>query len=177
MNVRNIPCIVSFAFLIHFNCTTAFAGWVVHLRPSTSSLPESASISYSANVEEGHELINGAIEQLIKEGKLNLLKALHVSWLLDDPVFQAEIFSVLRLNNPTQLEAALQSAGNMHNPKMQAMYEPFANAVLATDTVKKIDKALNSYGLKIEHAPHEKLMLIEADGVKQFDAILWLSVK
>jgi hypothetical protein len=64
----------------------------------------------------------------------------------------------------------------MNNPKMRALYYPFAGAFLQTATVKWLNRKLASYGLGISEAFPEKLTIIETNGGKMFDAILYLSI-
>ncbi|MEW6076183.1 MAG: hypothetical protein AB1724_00035 [Thermodesulfobacteriota bacterium] len=173
MNLRPIRYIVLLVILLHFKANIAFAGWEVQ----QSGFDSLCILQYYSSTEVGHKLLAGALEELKKEGKLNQLTSLFVVELLDDSVFENEILSLLQKNNPTELEAALRSAENMHNPKVIALRDAVNNAVFGTATVEKINKELNSYGLNVLSASHEKLTIYEKDGVKHFFAFLWLSIK
>lgn len=83
---------------------------------------------------------------------------------------------MLKRDAPRELEQALQSAGNMHNPKMYSLAQPFAKAILQTPTVTKIDAALALYELRIAKAAFEKFEIRKDAAGPRFYGALSLTV-
>ncbi len=166
-----------FVVLLHLNVSSATAGWIAEIYGSHNKVPKYVGIQYYADDAKGHKTIKGALDEISSKEILNHLLGINVSeLLLGDDAFQNEILSELRLRSLNLLNDALKSAGNMHNPKMRALYSPFAKAVLHTATVKRINEELGPFGLKIVEASPEKLTIIERKGVKYLDAILYLKI-
>ena len=67
-------------------------------------------------------------------------------------------------------------SGYVYCPIIRALYDHFARAVLQTATVNRINTELEPFGLRIFETFPEKLTIIEMNGAKNFDAILYLSV-
>lgn len=61
-----------------------------------------------------------------------------------DVLLQAELHNFLILNYPDLIGDALNSAGNMHNPKVTALRAPFQEAIMASSLVTKINILLKS---------------------------------
>lgn len=162
--------------LLHLSVPAASAGWIADIITYNKVL-ESVGIRYSADDAKGYKTIKGALDEILSKEILDRLDYINISELLQgNAAFQKEIFSELRLRSLTQLNAALQSAGNMGNPKIRALYDPFAKAVLHTATVKLINEELEPFGIRIVEASSEKLTLLEGNRVKYFDAILYLYI-
>ncbi len=178
LKINTIAYVIFILAFFHFSSYSSEAGWVVHYYKRTSW---HTSITYYADSdfkkESNYNSLKDALDEIHSNGKIKLLEYIGMSWLLRERlIFQDEIFTELRRIAPVKLKAAFKSAGNMHNPKMKALRESFSEAVLATATVKRIDKTLNSYGFKINGVSHEKLTLNNINGEKQFDAILTLEI-
>ncbi len=88
---------------------------------------------------------------------------------LEEGAFQDELFAALKKGAPKQLQEALKSSGNMHNPKMYELWEPFQKAVLDTPTIAKLNISLGAYGLHISGVSvPEKLELRKAEGGRRY---------
>ena len=178
--VKNIVRVVQYfsvvVTLLHLSVPAASAGWIADIYTYNKVL-ESVGIRYSADDAKGYKTIKGALDEILSKDILDRLDYINISELLQgNAAFQKEILSELRLRSLTQLNAALQSAGNMGNPKIRALYGPFAKAVLHTATVKLINEELGPFGIRIVEASSEKLTLLERNEVKYFDAILYLYI-
>lgn len=163
--------------LFHLIVPAAYCGWIADIYGPHDKVPNYVGIRYYADDAKGYKTIKGALVEISSKGILKHLIGINISELLrGNAVFQKEIFTELRLNRFTELNAALQSSGNIHNPKIRALYDHFAQAVLQTATIKRINTELESFGLGIFEASPEKLTIIETNGEKNFDAILYLNV-
>ncbi len=145
-------------------------GWVVR--------PDSAMIAYSPKQGEGYESFDKALKALADNGRIQKLDAIAGTSLLPDETLQKEIFADLERNAPDELKEARESAGNMHNPKMQKLWKHFEKALLATPTITKLNASLATYGLTISRAGVEKFELRTTltDANRRFHGVLWLYV-
>jgi len=157
--------------------STSFAGWVASVYPEHPVDPGMAGIAYVADKSKGHAAFSGALKQLRDEGKLNRLKLIGLQPFIQDADYQKDLFSVLERNSPKPLQEALQSAGNMNNPKMSPLYTPFMEAVLDTSVVRNIRRELAAEGLKVRRASGEKLELIKDQGQRRFTCSLYLEIE
>jgi len=175
-SLGDIPVRTLISFLILCGTSTGFAGWTSSVRPDDDRFsPARASIAY---VEDGGlPAFKDALNKLAQSDHIQRLEFIELHWLVSDSTFQHEVFSALEQSVPRELDAAKRSAGNMHNPKMTALRAPFAQAVLATPTVTKINTELARFGLRVSRIDQEKLSLIRDDkGQQQFICFLWLIV-
>ena len=174
---RTTLSLIIIIVLFHLIVPTGHCGWVTDIYGPHDKVPEYVGIQYYADDAKGYKTIKGALVEISSKGILEHLIGINISELLrGDAVFQKEIFTELRLNSFNELNAALQSSGNIHNPKIRALYDHFARAVLQTATVNRINTELEPFGLRIFETYPEKLTIIEMNGAKNFDAILYLSV-
>lgn len=95
---------------------------------------------------------------------------------LEPDTIQTDIMSYLSKNYPQELKEALNSAGNMHNPKMIALRKPFEEALLNTLYVKTINEILEPHDYKIAGVSFEKLFLIKEEDSILFDALTWFKI-
>ncbi len=81
----------------------------------------------------------------------------------------------LERDAPRELKEARKSAGNMHNPKMIQLGNPFEKALLATPTIAKLKTSLSVFGLTISHIESEKLELrgTVTDSTHRSSGFLW----
>jgi hypothetical protein len=169
--------LVMFVLFCNLNFPSGYCGWITEIRKPGDPLSEYIGIRYDSDSIKGHKTIKCALLELSDKEKINNLSGLNISELLEsDTTFQKEIFSELRLNNSPELDEALRSSGNIHNPKIRALYAPFTNAVLHTTLVKRVNAELKSFGLKIVEVSPEKLAIKETRGKKYFIAILYLAI-
>lgn len=174
---RNTLKLLMFIALFHSITTAGYCGWIADIYGPNDKVPKYVGIRYYADEAKGYKTIKGALEEIASKGVLKHLIGINISEVLrEDSIFQEEIFTELRLSSLDELNAALQSSGNIHNPKIRTLYDHFATAVLQTPTITRINTELDSFGLRIFEASPEKLMIIEINGVKNFDAILYLKV-
>ncbi|MBW8782505.1 MAG: hypothetical protein JF599_11540 [Verrucomicrobia bacterium] len=149
------------------------AGWVIYL---PEPLPNVVRIRYASERSEGYASFAEALKVLSSSGRITNLDGVIAFSLLAEPAFQQELFAVLQRDAPRELTEALGSAGNMHNPKMLQLQDPFLKAVLATPTVVGLNTALTPYGLTINKASIEKLALPKIETGRRFYGSLWLVV-
>jgi len=147
--------------------TDCVAGWVV--------VPGGDGLQFTMQ-PAGADTIEAALKEMAASERVDALHAIVAHELLRNPTFQEELFSALEQGAPRELHDALESAGNMHNPRMVSLREPFKKAVLATATVRHIDSALAAYGLHISDVSFEKLELRRGLGVARFHCALWFIV-
>ena len=153
--------------------TSASAGWIASIYPENSGYPGMARIQYSAERSEGDATFGEALKQLEKQGLLDRLKTITIHLFFREADFQKELFSALERSVPTALQEALQSSGNVNNPKIRKLYKPFMEAVLVTTMVKEISSALDGHSLKIAGASGEKFMLFkEKDQLRFFCGLI-----
>lgn len=179
--MRNIFTILKksilFSVMFVLFIRSGYCGWITEIYKPGDPLSEYIGIRYDADSTKGHKIIKSALLELSNKEKINNLSGINISERLEsDTTFQKEILSELRLNNAPELDEALRSSGNIHNPKVRDLYVPFTNAVLHTSLVKQINTELTSFGLKIVEVSPEKLAIKERNGKKYFIAILYLSV-
>ena len=168
---------VMFVLFFNVNIPSGYCGWITDIHKPGDTVSEYIGIRYDSDVTKGHKKIKSAFLELSNKEKIDRLSGINISELLEsDTTFQKEILSELRLNNSLELDEALLSSGNIHNPKVRNLYAPFANAVLHTTRVKLINAELKSFGLKIDEASPEKLAIKETNGKKYFIAILYLTI-
>ena len=117
-----------------------------------------------------------ALRDVADDGKLDQLKLLSVSHLLSDDIFQKELFQQLEVIAPKELKEALESAGNMHNPKMNALRPGFEKAVLAAPTVLRFKEDLARHQLEIARVSCEKFSFASAGDTRLFSCFLSLTL-
>ena len=97
--------------------------------------------------------------------------------LIGQEPFQKELFAWLKREAPRELQAALKSSGNLHNPKLEPLRKPFDRAVMATSAVQRINTVLAPHNLKVAGAAYEKFMLPKEEGrERRFWCIFYLRV-
>lgn len=157
--------------------SSGYCGWSADIYDPDDKVPKYVGIRYDSDITKGHKTIKGALLEISNKEKIDHLSGINISELLEsDSTFQKEILSELRLHNSVELDEAFRSSGNIHNPKVRALYAPFTNAVLHTTLVKMINVELKSFGLRIVEASPEKLTIKEKNGKKYFIAILYLAI-
>ena len=95
----------------------------------------------------------------------------------NDLVLQKELHEFLSSNYPDLHAAALSSVGNMHNPKMIALREPFKEAILGSKLAKEISMALASRCERIVSTSYEKFTIWKKDGKVTYSAMVWFSTE
>ncbi len=122
------------------------------------------------------ESVDSVLAKLTASGRLERLKWADLGPAWKDPKFQATVMAHLETRAPNELRAALASAGNMHNPHIQAIHAPLREAVLSTESVKELSQKLAEHQLLITRVDLEKLELREESGTKRFFGGLVLTI-
>ncbi len=89
---------------------------------------------------------------------------------------QADLRHHLEMHHPRELQEALESAGNLHNPALTALRKPFESALLKTRFVASINAQLLPHGYRIAGVSFEKFFIIKDSNPPEFDALIYLSV-
>ena len=97
--------------------------------------------------------------------------------LLDQVDFQNDVFSYLQNNYPDELAKALASAGNMHNPAVKQLREPFKAAVLNSTYVEEINKSLSNRCEKVTEVIIEKFFINKKVAKPKLESFLWLGTE
>ena len=118
-----------------------------------------------------------ALGQLREEGQLDRLEMITIHGQVVEPQFQQELVEALETHASREFAEARDSAGNMHNPKLEALNAVLDEIVLGLPTVQNLNVELGRVGRQISHASHEKLTLFDRDGELLIFFGLWLSVE
>jgi hypothetical protein len=161
--MRNIMAIV--ILLVSCLAMASDSGWDV-------SIHDEWAILY--NTHQGKFPLSEAVDSVPKG---IWLKNFRVFLSADDIPLQKELHEFLSSNYPDLHAEALNSAGNMHNPKITALREPIKEAILESKLAKKINIALATRCERIVSASYEKFTIWKKDGKITYSAIVWLSTK
>ena len=166
---------LSFVFAV----SPSIANWDVTIFPEDSKVnpPGAAVIRYTTSSANDNLEFPDAIEELIEIGKLSELKYVTLHALVPTATFQTQLFVALRRRAPKQLDEALASSGNMHNPALEPLRMELEGAILTMPIVRDIDTALANVGFRISAASFEKLLLIQEEDDTEIQIMLWLSVQ
>lgn len=155
----------------------AFAEWEAKFVPKNTGVDADRYVLiYQPDADRGTKSIAESLVTLSSAGHLTSLQMLTIHKLLEDATFQRELFEQMERIAPEELKAARRSAGNMHNPRMTALYTGFSQAVMATPTVTALNQALGKHRMKIVRPSFEKLELHKKNQVGTFACFLWLTV-
>ena len=162
--VHHIKAVLIFILFLG-SSLSLYAGWIVR--------PDVSKIEYSAQQDRGYQSFEEALQRMSDSGRI---QKVDVVFTLSDEIFQKELFSELERDAPHELQEALKSSGNMHNPAMHQLWKPFEKALLATPTIRKLNASLAAYGLGISRAGVEKFELRNtlADSRRRFHGSLCL---
>lgn len=146
------------------------AGWIVR--------PDVTRIEYSTEQGEGYQSFDEALKELSNSGRIQTVDGIVAYQLLGDDTLQKDVFTALERDTPRELKEALNSSGNMHNPKMAQLWKPFERALLAAPTLTQLKLSLAPYGLAISRAGVEKFELrsTRTDARRRFHGMLWLHI-
>jgi hypothetical protein len=106
---------------------------------------------------------------------------LRLQWIAFNAVFQSdeiqkELLAEFAKNHPQLLAKAKGSAGNMHNPKVFPLGAAFEQALLATPSVREIDKKLARVGCTVTGVSFEKFSLDTSAEPVRFHGIINLKI-
>lgn len=162
-----------------FAASPSIANWDVTIFPEDSKAnpPGAAIIQYTTSSANDNLGFPDAIEELREIGKVSELKYVTLHALVPTAEFQKQLFVALRRRAPKQLDEALASSGNMHNPALEPLRMELEGAILTMPIVRDIDTALANVGFRITAVSFEKLLLIQEENETEIKIMLWLSVK
>jgi hypothetical protein len=132
-----------------------------------------ASIEYSAHSipgEHAHATLDRALRELAAHDRVLALREISARDLLQDQVFQRELFSALEAEAPGELHEALSLTGGARPPKMARLWKPFERAVLATPTIRKVNSRLDAFGLQVSGISFEQLEIKHGGDGPRFTA-------
>ncbi len=129
-------------------------------------------------IKYGHDGFGDFKTALDAIGQSKTLLSLYMGRLvqIDSDTLQPDIMAYLKRNYPGDLNLALSSAGNPHNPKVIALHDAVKEAVLHTRFFKGLNDILHRYGYRIKSVSFEKFFLIKETGSVRFDAMTWLDI-
>ena len=106
--------------------------------------------------------------------------AIRVMLPLEDCKLQDEIKSYYKKHLPKELQKALKSSANLHNPTLKPLIKSFEKAFKETSLYKKMDKTLKVSGYKLkDEISFEKFMIFKDKSKNSylFHADIWLYAK
>ena len=98
------------------------------------------------------------------------------NYLESNTIIQSELMESFKANYPLELKAALDSAGNMHNPKVISLRKVFSECLLKTPSVQKIDALFRKRGYTVSSVSCEKFRIDKTTDQFRFKAITWLII-
>jgi len=158
-------------FILCFLATISFASagdcWRIETDPADSTR---GILGIS---REGYVSLDEAIQNFPAEAPRAVLVHIWTGLFFSrDLKSQEEIRDYLKIHFPVLLASALQSSGNLHNPRVTPLREPFEKAVLSTSFVHATDLELAKIGYKISRVSSEKFFIDKK--TKTFFADIWL---
>ena len=158
------------ALLVFVSPCLAVEKWTIGVVPPDNTL------GHIAISQDGLDSLTDAVLQFRNQAPHARLTHIWIGLMLDhDALAQEEVMGYLRQHYPKELKAAMESAGNMHNPKVMPLRRPFEEALLSTTFVKKLQADLVKIGYAVSGASTEKFTLIKQ--TKSFSAATWLMTK
>jgi len=137
------------------------------------TVPTSPSDGYIGIASKGYSTLNEAILNFEKKAPDASLKHVWMALYFDsDSKSQSEVKVYLEKHYPKLLSAALKSSGNLHNPKVTPLREPYEEAILSTSFVASLNEALSHVGYKVSGASSEKFFIDSR--AHKFSAAVWL---
>lgn len=125
---------------------------------------------------DGYSIFSDAVKSIDEGVWIKYVRLGHLSQT-ESPNFHEEIYSYLKAHHPAKLEAALNSAGNMHNPKVVALRDAFEPALLSTSYVKSLNRLLANRCHEIVKASYEKFVIYKHKEPVEFHAMVWLGTR
>lgn len=123
--------------------------------------------------EKGIETFDEAVEAVPEGAWIQYVRFGSGMWR-DETHLQRDILAYLRTHYPVELERALASSGNLHNPAVKALGRPLAEAVGASRFVARLGRVLEGRCHRIVDISHEKLLIFQGQGAPALSALIWL---
>lgn len=125
---------------------------------------------------KGRASFSDAVKELTDFPRLAAKGFIGGANLFEDSAFQDEVFAALKKDAPKELQGALKSAGNMHNPKMHELWDAFHKAAMNTSFIRDANTVLLPHGLHISHIGVEKFEPRKTDEGRRFFGIMYLTL-
>ena len=104
--------------------------------------------------------------------------AIRIMLPLENCKVQDEIKTYYKKHFPKELEEALKSSGNLHNPTLNLLIKYFPQALRATSLYKNLNQPLKDNSFVLEKKiSFEKFRLFEHSNSYLFHADIWLGAK
>lgn len=134
------------------------------------------TLGHIAISQDGFDSLTDAVLQFPNQAPQARLTHIWIGLTADhDALAQKEIVGYLQQHYPKELKAAMESAGNMHNPKVIPLRKPFEEALLSTTFVKNLQADLAKIGYEVSGVSTEKFSFIKQ--TNSFSADTWLMTK
>lgn len=88
-----------------------------------------------------------------------------------------ELLAYFQTHMPTELELAMQSSGNMHNPAIQPLRKNFVKAFQTTIMYQTIAEEMLKHNYQIERVEFEKFMINTEERMVDYLPDIWLILK
>ncbi|MRX28654.1 hypothetical protein [Kangiella sp. HZ709] len=159
-------CIALLTLMVSNNLNALERGWYVHTHNNEYAVIIESNQTSSMNIKDA----------LISISPKVCLKHFRIGYQLDKDIeLQSELHAFLLKNHSKLYSEALDSTGNMHNPKVIALHQAFNKALLSTSLVSKLNSALSARNEQILSVSFEKFTVNKSAANTQFNAIVWLS--
>lgn len=160
-----------------FLCGPASAGWTVESRPSADrSTPANAVLMYPDSGDASADALRTALLEYAARADIRRLDAMVAHRLVDDRAFQRELATALHRSAPRELAGALESSGNMHNPRVVPLRAHVERSVLETPTLQALEAVLSTHGLGFARAGIEKFVVTGPPDEPLFSFMLFLRI-
>ena len=104
--------------------------------------------------------------------------AIRIMLPLENCKVQDEIKAYFKKYFPQELEKALRSSGNLHNPTLTSLIKHFLQALRATSLYKDLNQSLNNNNFILEkEISFEKFMIFDSMKPYVFHVDIWLHAK
>lgn len=159
-------------------CGTASAGWRIEPRPAPgATAPATAVLVYPAAGDASAGALRRALDEHAARGDIRHLDTMVAHGLAGDRDFRRELAEGLRRAAPRELAAALDSAGNMHNPRVVPLRTHVEQAILETPTLQALASVLSAHGLGFSHAAIEKFTVSGSAEEPVFSFMLFVGIQ
>ncbi len=158
-------------------CGTASAGWTISTRPAADpSVAAGAVLVYPTIGDASADALRAALVEYAARADIRRLDAMVAHRLVDDRAFQRELAAALRRSAPRELTAALESSGNMHNPRVVPLRAHVEQSILETPTLQALEAVLSTHGLGFARAGIEKFVVTGPPEEPLFSFMLFLRI-
>lgn len=159
-------------------CTSAHADWTVRIhQPADPSRPAAATLVYPDTGDASPAALSRALTGHAATPGAPAPRTMVAHGLAGSDAFQAELAAALRRSAPREFAQALESAGNMHNPRMVPLRAHVEREILRTPTMQALAPVLASHGLGLGRAGVEKLVLQGPPDAPRLSFMLFITIE